>query len=682
MTKYTDKDMATSVNGDHVGLTVSTGILLVVLLAAAAIRFLDLGRAAVRADEINFLEQAARGQTVVGLWSKPPWINQIPFADSIALIWQGLHSTPPDERTVREPFAAIGTMTVVGVAVWLARRRSTYAALLAALWLGVLPFHVYHSREAYYYVVVMGTAAGMTLQTASMLSRLRAAESLDAKAYVAWTAWAVLSCLSHMSTWAVTLACWLILVTGVITCIPPPRRRWQIVGLMASAGVISVFMERWVQRAMSAVQEAKESTGNFFGSAFSWVAPRVIPFFTAGANVYGIVATLVLLGLGAHVLRRSLRKPPEERDSLYESLTVIVGVCVAVVYAYVGLVGGGVAKLTYFSVLLPVFLAWAACTLDAAVAEAPAAVCRILRVALPCLVAMVLAKPAWMITQLDGKPTPYKKIREWLDDNLDPGSVVVVDRWFEPWNEMARYAPSRVFVTFTVPDEPYETYRQLRWRDVTREAFEQGRAQGFIRLTRNQEERDGPWTWPETHFARHGKVVNDVGVWLRDSGFAPAEEFYTPNQIRVVTEFFYDRREDVVARKREAGQPFAVFFDQSMRYLKTGPLGILPIQTEQFMDWRLLEQSGTLEVHNLSDSPKSARLRITAVCPRGTKQVVGPDDGRFEFPQGQLAEWMLGPFELKPGRNSIAIKDPRWPAETNPLLVADVQVVPAPEESP
>jgi hypothetical protein len=73
------------------------------------------------------------------------------------------------------------------------------------------------------------------------------------------------------------------------------------------------------------------------------------------------------------------------------------------------------------------------------------------------------------------KGPQFKKIREWLDDNLDPGSVAVVDRWLEPWNEMARYAPSKVFVTFTVPDEPYETYRQLRWRDVTEEFIERHR---------------------------------------------------------------------------------------------------------------------------------------------------------------------------------------------------------------
>jgi hypothetical protein len=54
-------------------------VVIAVLLGAAAIRMHALGRSAVRADEINFLQLAARGQTLVGLWRDPPWMNQIPF---------------------------------------------------------------------------------------------------------------------------------------------------------------------------------------------------------------------------------------------------------------------------------------------------------------------------------------------------------------------------------------------------------------------------------------------------------------------------------------------------------------------------------------------------------------------------------------------------------------------------
>ena len=71
---------------------------------------------------------------------------------------------------MREPFALIGSLTVIGVTLWLARRRGLSAGILLGVWMGLLPLHVYHSREAYYYVVVMACAAGMMLDTADLMA--------------------------------------------------------------------------------------------------------------------------------------------------------------------------------------------------------------------------------------------------------------------------------------------------------------------------------------------------------------------------------------------------------------------------------------------------------------------------------------------------------------------------------
>lgn len=646
-----------------------------VVFAAAAIRFIDLGRAAVRSDEINFLEYAARDQSLIALWRNPPWLNQIPFADSIPIIWHWFRPGPPTEQTVREPFALLGTLTVAGVAIWLARRRGVATGVLVAVWMGLLPFHVYQSREAYYYVVVMAASAGMTLCTVDMLARLRAGEALPPKAYATWTAWTALTCMTHMSTWVVAATCWLLLSGIGFRSLAVPARHKHAIGMAVSAVVIAACMNRWVWRAIGELKRVSDGTGHI-GGEFAWVAPRVLPFFTAGANAFGVIATGAIVCAAVYAFMKAGRKDATERDFLYDALTMVTAAGFAAVYAYVGVVGGGVAKLAYFSVLLPVFLVWSVTTLDVVATGLPGRWPTILRTTLPGVVALVLATPAWMITRLDGKPSPYRQIREWLDANLDPGSVVVVDRWFEPWNEMARYAPGKVFVTFTVPDEPYETYRQLRWREVTQQAIEQGNVQAFIRLTRNQESRDGLWTWPETYFARRAEVVNEPALWLRDHGFAPVDDFYAPHDIRLVTEIFFDRREDVVARKRAAGDRFAVFYGATMRYLKSGPMGIFPIQTEQFMDWRLLEQDATIDVYNLTDTKRKVRMRVRAASPAGPKRVLGPEGEEFQFAGGQLQEWLTGPLDLGPGLNSIPLTDPRWSAERRLLLIADVEFVP------
>ena len=110
------------------------GIGLVALLAAAAvIRFADLSCAATRADEMNFVRQAASGSSFADLWMNPPWLNQIPFADSMALLWA--HAQPwrkADEGLVREPFALFGLLTVGLCVCWLWRRRGFGAAWLGA----------------------------------------------------------------------------------------------------------------------------------------------------------------------------------------------------------------------------------------------------------------------------------------------------------------------------------------------------------------------------------------------------------------------------------------------------------------------------------------------------------------------------------------------------------------------
>jgi hypothetical protein len=666
-----------------VGTRTSWIVLLGVLLATTWLRFTDLGRSAARTDEINFLMQAARGQSLLDLWTNPPWLNQIPFADSIAIAWSRLRPGGPDERSLREPFALLGCLTVAGSVVWLVRRRGLSAGILLGLWLGLLPFHVDQSREAYYYVLAMACAAGLTLHTVDMLARLRDGQSLSIATYAAWTGWAALTCLSHMGTWAVTAMCWLMLLWAGVWGIPAPRRTRHLTAMSWVAVLTGIFMFRWVWRAFAELQRVSQADGHI-GGAFAWVAPRVLPFFTAGANVFGILASLLLLGAGVRLFVLRMRRPRDERDCVYEALTMVTAAGFIAAYAYVAAVGGGVAKVTYFSAVLPVFLVWAAYTLDLVAAGLPGRGPAVMRLSLPCLIAGVLALPAWMTTRLEGRPVPYKRIRDWLDANLDPGSVVLIDRWFEPWNEMAVYAPKNVTVTFSVPDEPYETYRQLRWRDVTEDMIEQGRAQGFIRLVRKYESQDGLWTWPETYFAHREVITNDVFIWLRDRGYVTDDSAYTSNPGRLVIEIFYDLREDIVARRRAAGDRFAVFFDKTMRFEKTGPMGIFRVQTQQFMDWRVLEKSGIVDVYNLTDTARRARIRVRGVSPAGVKAVVGAGIHRFEFGGGQLQEWVLGPVNLETGLNAVSFTDPGWERNSRPLFIQSVDVLPEPEtdESP
>lgn len=174
-----------------------------VVFAALAlfIRFYDLGRTDLRSDELNFLNWSNRRTPLSEIWSNPPWMDQIPLSESIAILWAHAHPAPPTEASVRLPFAAFGWLTVLLCSLWLALRLGLGTAVLACAWMGLLPFHVYQSREAYYYVVAMFFATGLALTTMEWTLRLRSGRALHPWHYAVWVAWAWLACLAHMSVW-------------------------------------------------------------------------------------------------------------------------------------------------------------------------------------------------------------------------------------------------------------------------------------------------------------------------------------------------------------------------------------------------------------------------------------------------------------------------------------------------
>ena len=619
---------------------IKIGALGLVLALAAGLRFADLSRSAVRSDEINFLNYVERNQSLVDLWKTPPWFNQIPLADSVPIVWARLTRQGASEAVVRQPFALLGWLTVAFGALWATRRRGLGAGLLLGAWLAILPFHVYHSREAYYYVLVMTCSAGMAWRGADFAAKLRGGGRILAREYAEWTAWTLLACMGHMSVWVVAGVAWLVLAgSGWSGQAPAGRKRHGVaMGLVAAA--LAAGMIRWVLRALYEMQRAAADPSAHIGSAFDFVGPRVLPFFAGGANGIGIAILAAALAAAGWVVWKS-RGRPGRGDPLYGALAWLALGGLAGSYFYITAVGGGdKAKLAYFAANLPAFLAFAAFSFDRAFSGTSAGRRLALDAGVAAAIVALLAMPAWQVTRLEGKTTAYRVLRAWLDANLAPGDAVVVDRWYEPWNEMARYAPSNVFVTFTVPDEPYDNYVGYHWRKTTQTAFERNGAQAFIRIARNHEKRAGLWTWPEKWFAHRAVVTNTAGVWLRDTGFAPMEEFYSETN-RVATEVFYDTHADVAARARAAGQDAVWFFGAGWRLFK-------PWQQGDFTDYRVLEGAGAMEIHNLRDVPLKLAGEVVAVGMGGEQRVRIGDLAPLAFPEGRLERRTFA-LELPPG---------------------------------
>jgi len=616
-----------------------TGLALVLVLAGA-VRFHDLTRSAVRSDEINFLNYVAMDQSLTALWKSPPWFNQIPLADSVPILWARLTGQAAGEAVIRQPFALLGWLTVAFCTAWMMRRRGPGAGLLLGVWMALLPYHVYHSREAYYYVLVMAFASGMTLRGADFMVRLRAGEELKARQYAEWAAWTLLACLSHMSVWVVAAVAWLLLGTAGWRGLADAARRRHAVAMGLVTAALGAGMIRWVLRALHEMRRAAADPSAHIGSAFDWVGPRVLPFFAGGANGAGLAMLAAVAAAFAWLLWRRRSRLFRE-DPLHGALAALAFFGLAGSYAYIFAAGGGdKAKLTYFAANLPVFLAWASLTLHRAFGEAGERRGLALDAAAAAVLAAVLAVPAWQVVRLGGKSTDYRAVRAWLDGQLSPGDAAIVDRWYEPWNEMRIYAPSNVFVTFTVPDEPYENYVGHDWRGVTRRVIEGNGAQAFIRLTRNHEQRMGLWTWPETWFRHRAVVTNTAGAWLRDTGFAPMEEFYTERN-RVETEIFYDTHEDIAEKARRSGREAIGFFGRGWRLYK-------PWQQGDFADYRVLEDEAEMEVWNLGPAPARIRAEVTAAAMGGAQSVQAGGGPLRTFPAGQLTTQTFD-LDLPPG---------------------------------
>ncbi len=520
------------------------------------------------------------------------------------------------------------------------RRRGLGAGLLLGAWLAVLPFHVYHSREAYYYVLAMFFAAGMVWRGADFAAKLRGGGRLLAREYAEWTLWTLLACMGHMSAWVVAGVAWLVLAASGLggAAATGRKRHGMAMGIVTAA--LALGMIRWVLRALYEMQRAAANPDAHIASAFDFVGPRVLPFFAGGANAIGI-AILAAAVAGAGWVFWKSRGRPGRGDPLYGSLAWLALGGLAGSYFYITAVGGGEkAKLAYFAANLPAFLAFAACSLDRAFSGAGAGRRLALDAGVAAALVALLAMPAWQVTRLEGKTTAYRVLRAWLDANLAPGDAVLVDRWYEPWNEMARYAPSNVFVTFTVPDEPYESYVGYNWRQTAQTAIERNGAQAFIRLARNHEKRAGLWTWPEKWFAHRAVVPNAAGVWLRDAGFAPMEEFYAETN-RLQPEIFYDTHADVAARARAAGQDAVWFFGAGWRLFK-------PWQQGDFADYRVLEGEGALEIHNLRDAPVKLTGEVVAAAMGGEQRVRIGESAPLAFPDGRLERRTFA-LDLAPG---------------------------------
>jgi hypothetical protein len=625
-----------------------------------------LGYAAFRSDTMDFYRYVLRDQSISGLWQNPPWMLMIPLNETLPLLMVkiGLPSTP---FVTRVPFALLGIFAVFFV--WkFAKRWFSPGVALFVLCLAVFnPYQLYHSRDAYHYSGVICWSAALFLAFWSIKETLQRNEAPAKKQWVLWFSVAALACYMHMSVWvAVALQALLIFTFGWIKlrAIDKKLRSRFFFHFFVGATSLSVVMSRWVFRAaVEVLNISKGSSPNYIGLSAKAEFLRLIPAYFVGENIFAVALLLIFITLAVLALfGRS------EISSRYRSLAWISILHVGVLMIYMAGVSKGLAKISYFSTVWPqVILTIGVGSFLGVQMFASKGVRAGLYALLIGSYVGLSAWPAYAIIHLDGHPTPFYKINAWVLKNLPEGTPILTDRWLEPWNELAIHNPGNINYTFTVPNEPIETYRQLNWRKTAEQFFEKYPEAALLEVCRGQyEEELGLWTFPQHYFSRIASITNDAAMILFRMKVVPQAGFSDANTNRVVTRIFYNTTEDLIAAARTNGKDVLRLYGAGWGYAKPG------WQQGRFEDYRILTRAAAIEFYNLKEAPLSGALEISAATADKPKtiSVNGVTTG---FASGRIRTWTV-PLILQVGKNTIPFASP----SADPLFVLDIRWKPQP----
>jgi hypothetical protein len=248
------------------------------------------------------------------------------------------------------------------------------------------------------------------------------------------------------------------------------------------------------------------------------------------------------------------------------------------------------------------------------------------------------------VLKANGFPVPYKQIGQWLDRHFPRGTPVVTDRFYTAMCEFNQSDPTtNVVMISTVPNELPEIQEKTRFRDVTRQYFEDN-PDGVFYCSGHMYERPEvvPWEWPTRYFRRHQEMRDDCAGDLGLIGQSYYFEY--PGTIRWPV-IYYNTVEDVVAIKQAEGAAGFILWGPDWR----------PVQTQDYRLWRMLMSGDAiLKVYGLGDKPRELTLALTGVAAGGELRLqIG--DQMTVFPANQISQLNVQ-VKLQPGLNELRLR--------------------------
>lgn len=641
------------------------GLLSIVLLVAGTLlRILYLGKAAFGADQLEFYKLAVRGVGILEIWRNPLWLNQIPLSETLSLMLIKL-GLPPTPFVVRLPFAIMGILVLLMLWRWVSSRYGRTVGCITLLLAAFNPYHVYHSRTAYFYSGVIFGASLMLLTFWPLKLSLQKRQCPHIARVSAWLLATVFACHMHMSVWAFALAQGLLLAYYAFKGLKQDRSRmFRFLCLLGGGGLfVLAVMARWILRGIERLRVASEGGKGLIGGDGAEELRRLIPAYFAGESFLGLItlaAFVFLIGLGC--LSRNAYRRKEAKSFYFVSLIQL-----AVVVGYVLAAGGGLAKITYFSTFWPFMMV--SMSLGAfygfkrLIAYHRRSGYGVLIVCL-ALYAGLTIPPSFAMLFLDGKPLPTHTVNDWVINHLDEGTPILVDRWFHPWNELAIHNEDHINYTFTVPDEPIENYIRLDWRKTAEAFFERFPDAAFLEVNREKyDDYLGPWDFPETHFAQTAYLTNEAAMVMRQFHVYPTGSYNADNTNQIVTRIFYNTKEDNLEAARERGDSVFRYYEDGWGYAKPG------WQHGRYEDFRVMQGSATFELWNLRSEPVKVNVNVIGVAPQD--MVLNIEGHALSFRQHRIESRQFLQI-LQVGRNSFVVSS----TFKHPFLVYDITATP------
>lgn len=522
---------------------------------------------------------------------------------------------------------------------------------LTALFVALQPLHVQMSRECYFYVpIVLGSFLALWALL-RLAERLENRKIPDAGFYLLALSGFLLMTHVQISSYSFALVWVLALYSLLLPQAIRKRLPWgHVVGLTIGFFLIGLptLLSEWGMNDVMTLLfgESKDHWGNVFGEqkrdllATAW---HILSAYLAGRGLFRSLASLLLLAAGAGALALSWKKERMVRIFGWfagGTFVLLAGMHSMSIFP---------AENRHYSSLFPILAIWTGMGLvrlgEAAGARLrrPAGNAALSFVLPALLVVALLGHPAWLASRVDAH-IPYRQVSAWVDTHLPPGTVVLCDRWFTPWNEFRMNPSTNVTYTFTIPSEPIQAYTGNRWRETAKEFFAVNPLAAYFE-SKTYWTRLGPWTWPHQHFANKREFTDTVAVELDAMGlFYRAWQADYPREWVPVT-LYYNTEADLVEQARKKGDRLLCLFGPGWEYTKT----------QDYRDWYALPKAATVILHNLTQEPLGVSINLIGAAIPGAVTVTAYSGPNVVFQPNQIQTHRLGPIQLAPGRNEIQL---------------------------